>query len=124
MLADSLAATTGWLIFVALVGVVAAAPSWIAAWLRRGLPPEERSPARLERLAFGESPRVRRSPRHAVELHRVLLASGFLIALGLVLMVFMAGLRRLDVGALLVAILFVLPTGLVVLHARRRSSRS
>ena len=122
MLADSLDASNGWLIFVALFGTSAALPSLLAGVVRRLLPAERRDPTPLEPLAFGCSPKTRRAPRHAVALHRSLLTSSFVAALGLVLIPFAAAIRSLTVEGVLVAIVFVSPTLLVALHARRRGS--
>ncbi|MBW2423918.1 MAG: hypothetical protein JRG86_06705 [Deltaproteobacteria bacterium] len=121
MLADSLAASTGWLLFVVLFLIGASLPTLLARLLRLRLPAEQRGPCELAPQAFGSSERTRRSPRHAVGLHRSLLTSGFAICLGLVLISFVAAAPRLGVSGLALAFAFVSPALLVALHARRRS---
>jgi len=121
MLADSLAASTGWLIFVVLFLVGAYFPALLARLLRLRLPAERRRPSEIAPQSFGGSERTRRSPRHAVGLHRSLLTSGFAISLGLVLIPFVAAAPRLGVAGLALAFAFVSPALLVALHARRRS---
>ena len=120
MLAQSDVASTGWLAFVALI-VTSAATIPLAAALLRGRIPDRRSaPRRVPPIRFGQSPRARRSPRHAVARHRSFLASTFVTGIGLVLLVFVAALQVLELSGLLVAIAFVVPTLVVSLHSRRR----
>jgi hypothetical protein len=114
------ASTAGW-VFIALIAASVALPGCLVALARRRLPPSRRGPIPLEPLAFGASPRVRRSPRHPVGLHRSLLTSVFVLALGLVLICFAAAIHRLGVAGIAVTILFAGPTLVVALHARRRS---
>jgi hypothetical protein len=121
MLADSLAASTGWLVFVVLFLLGASFPTLLARLLRLRLPAERRRTSELSPQSFGGSERTRRSPRHAVGLHRSLLTSGFAISLGLVLVPFVAAAPRLGVAGLTLAFAFVSPALLVALHARRRS---
>ena len=122
MLADSLATSTGWLTFVAVVGASVALPSLVARICRRFLPPDRRDPTPLEPLAFGSSPKTRRAPRHAMVLYPSLITSSFVIALGLVLIPFAAAIRRVGLEGVLVAIAFAAPALLVALHAKRRGA--
>ena len=94
-----------------------------AAVLRRALPPRSGLSPRLEPVHFGQSPKVRRSPRHAVLLHRALMSGFFVAVIGLSLLPAAVALR--EVGATLIsgALAFVLPTLLVTLHARQGSRR-
>jgi len=124
MLADSLTSSTGWIVSLVLIGTVAILPGCLARFARRLLPPDRRARIPLEPLAFGISPRVRRSPRHAVALHRPLITSVFVLALGLLLIPFAAAIRSVGVEGLLVAILFAGPALLVALHAKTRGRDS
>jgi len=120
MLAQSDVASTGWLAFVALIVVSAALLPLAAALLRRCIP-ERRSAARqIPPIRLGQSPRARRSPRHAVARHRSFLTSTFVTGLGLVLLAFVSALQQLGLSGLLIAIAFVLPTLVVSVHSRRR----
>jgi len=109
----------GWLLLLFILASASVWPALLAAILRRRLPPDPRLETALEPVAFGHSPRVLRAPRHAVSLHRSLVTSVCVIGLGLVLIAWAAASRSLGLGGLVVAILFVLPTLLVALHARR-----
>jgi len=120
MLAESQAASTGWLAFVALVLASSALVPLIARGLRQGIPESRRSARVVPPLRFGESPRERRSPRHAVAFHRTLVRSSLMVGIALVLIAFAAALPRLDREGLFVAIAFVVPSLIVSLHARRR----
>lgn len=112
---------TGWLVLLFIVASASVWPAVLAAILRRRLSPDPRLERTLDPVAFGHSPRVLRAPRHAVSAHRSLVTSVCVIGLGLVLMAWAAASRSLGSGGLVVAILFVLPTLLVALHARRRT---
>ena len=120
MLAESQAASTGWLAFVALLLAGGALIPLIAWGLRLGTPERRRRPRPIPALRFGDSPRERRSPRHAVAFHRTLLGSSLMVGITLVLIPFAAALPRLDRDGLLVAVAFVVPSLIVSLHARRR----
>ena len=139
MLAESLssATTIAWLVFTTLVGLVAVGLPLLARALRHGLPKERFSgpegedpaienagarPIALEPVAFGTSQRARRSPRHAVLQHRTLMAGIFSTLLALFAMPGIAALRELGVSGLQLLMGFVIPTLLVVLHARRRAA--
>ena len=113
-----------WLLLVTIVLLAAAAVPWAAAGLRRGLPGARREPIPLEPVAFGDSPFARRSPRHAVRLHRTVVTSGFVAVLSLVVLTGIAALRTLGAPGLQVAVALVLPVLLVALHARQRSRAS
>lgn len=78
---------------------------------------------RLLPVHFGDSPRSRRSPRHAVLLHRGLVGAFFMALLALCLIPAVAALPALGVRAIPVAFAFVLPTLLVTLQTRRASLR-
>ena len=114
----------GPLLFVcALLLGLAAVPSF--AWLlRHALPRASRARIDVEPVHFGVSERARRSPRHAVLLHRALLTTAFLVPIALVLVPSIVALRALGPRGLQSAIALVLPVLLVTLHARRRSPGS
>jgi hypothetical protein len=114
----------GWLLLLFMLASASVWPAVVALILRRRLPPDPRLETVLDPVAFGHSPRVLRAPRHAVSSHRSLVTSVCVIGLGLVLMAWAAASRSLGSGGLVVAILFVLPTLLVALHARRRTGPS
>ncbi len=126
MLAESLSrsvssAALGWLVFVVLI-VTSAAVVPLAAWLlRRRLPLARRAPIPLQAVVFGTSQQARRSPRHAVLPHRTLVMAVLVAVLALFLLPGIVALRELGVAGLQTAIALVLPTLLVVLHARRRN---
>ncbi|HEB89522.1 MAG TPA: hypothetical protein ENI85_08140 [Deltaproteobacteria bacterium] len=138
MLAESLSSATSlaWLVFSAGILWMALMVPTLAWILRRRLPSERLrsfpagdasgSDSRNGRIAldpvrFGNSPRARRSPRHAVQQHRMLLAGVFSTLLALVALPGLVALRSLGPSALQKGMIFVLPTLLVVLHARRRA---
>lgn len=120
MLAVSGAEFTGWLTFVALVLVGAGSVPLVAAMLRRRLPERPGLRRDVPPLQFGQSPKTRRSPRHAVAAHRTFLTGTTMTGISLVLISFVAALRDLDLSGLLIAIAFVAPTLIVALHSRRR----
>jgi hypothetical protein len=120
MLASSDVASTGWLAFVALIVTSAAIVPLFAALLRRRIQAKRSAPRSIPPLGLGQSPRARRSPRHAVERHRSFLTSTYVTSIGLVLLTFVAALQVLDLSGLLIAIAFVVPTLVVSLHSRRR----
>ena len=123
MLAVSEAEFMGWLAFIVLVMVGASIVPLIANLLRRRLP-ETRSPRRrVPPLRLGQSPKTRRSPRHAVAAHRTFLTGTTMTGISLVLIPFVGALETLDVSGLLVAIGFVVPSLIVALHSRRRDVR-
>ncbi len=138
MLAESLSTATSlaWLVFTAgILSAVLLLP--MAVWLvRRGLPSDAMSAAEddssaserrdgaivLEPVTFGLSLRARRSPRHAVQQYRTLLAGIFSTLLAGVAWPGLVALPALGAPGLQVAMAFALPTLLVVLHARRRAA--
>ncbi len=120
MLAESDVASIGWLAFVALIVTSAAIGPLAAALLRRRIPKQRSAPRAIPPIRLGQSPRARRSPRHAVARHRSFLTSTFVTGIGLVLLVFVAASQVLDLSGLLVAIAFVVPTLVVSLHSSRR----
>ena len=138
MLAESLSSATSlaWLVFTTgILSIVLLLPT-AARFLRRGLPPNAIAAAAdddpsvrarrdgsvvLEPVTFGLSLRARRSPRHAVQQYRTLLAGIFSTLLAGVAWPGLLALRSLGAPALQVAMAFAFPTLLVVLHARRRA---
>lgn len=114
-------AATGWLVFVSLALLLALAGPVLAALLRRGLAPRRREPVPLPPVSFGASERTRPSPRHAIRLHRTLMSVLFVALVGLCLLPALVALRSLGAAALPAALAFVLPTLVVMTHARRRS---
>jgi hypothetical protein len=120
MLAVSEAELMGWLVFVALVVAGASVLPLIAALMRRQLPDRQRNRREVPPLKLGQSPKTRRSPRHAVAAHRTFLTGTSMTAISLVLIPFVSALGILDVAGLLVAIAFVLPSLIVAMHSRRR----
>jgi len=123
MLAESFVSDSvmAWLVFVALLLASGGAIAILARVLRRRLPAERRELIFLEPVSYGDSPRTRRSPRHAIRAHRTLVMTLHMALLALVLLPGLAALRSLGVAGLEVAILFVLPALLVAFHARRRN---
>jgi hypothetical protein len=117
------AGVRAWLVLVLLVVASALALPLLAAILRRRLPRSPRDAEPLEPVAFGRSPKSRRSPRHAVSLHRTLMTTGFLAVLSLVVLTGVAALGSLGAAGFQIAIGLALPTLLVALHARQRSLR-
>jgi hypothetical protein len=122
MLAESLfsESAVAWLVFVFLMLTSVGALPIAARAIRKRLPPVHREPIALEPVSFGDSPRARRSPRHAIRAHRTLLTTFLLSLLALVLLPGIASLRAVGPAGLEVAIALVLPTLLVAFHARRR----
>jgi hypothetical protein len=115
------AGALAWLCFLGLLGVALVAIPVAAAIVRRGLPTGARSRRIVEPIAFGHSPRAQRSPRQPVRIHRTLLATAFLALPALVLLLGVGALRE-GIDALEGALALVLPSLLVTLHARRRST--
>jgi hypothetical protein len=110
-------------LFVGLLVAAAILVPVVASGVRRGLPDRRRGALLLEPVCFGSSQKARRSPRHAVLLHRGLVGSFFMALVALLLVPAAASLSVLGVAAIPTAMAFVIPTLLVTLHARRRSSR-
>lgn len=110
-----------WWVFIALVAVGAIAIPVLAWALRRRLPLAQRVPIPLEAVVFGTSQKARRSPRHAVLQHRLLMATAFVAVLALFALPGMLALHRLGVRGLQGTIALVVPTLLVALHARQRN---
>jgi hypothetical protein len=108
------------LIFVTSVLFACAAAPSLAAALRPGLSGTRRRRRSVEPVAFGPSPRSRRSPRHAVLRHRGLLASFFTALVAVALLPATIRLRTLGLSLIPAALAFALPGLLVTLHARRR----
>lgn len=123
MLAVSDAELMGWLAFVLLVMVGASIVPSLAWLLRRGLPDRRRRRRAVPPLRLGQSPRARRSPRHAVTAHRTFLTGTTMTGISLVLIPFVGALPKLDVSHLVVAVAFVVPALVVALHSRRRDTR-
>jgi hypothetical protein len=107
-------------IFVTSVVLAAWLVPLLAAALRAGLPEARRRLRALEPVAFGSSQKARRSPRHAVLLHRGLLGSFFMALVALALLPAATRLGTLGLSLIPVALAFALPALLVTLHARRR----
>jgi len=120
MLAASDAALMGWLAFVGLILTSAAIPPVFAILLRRRIPDRRSARRIVPALRLGQSPKTRRSPRQAVAAHRTFLTGTSMTAISLVLIPFVAALAAVDLSGLLVAIGFVIPSLVVVLHSRRR----
>jgi hypothetical protein len=120
--ASPVAGALAWLCFLGLLGVAVVAIPVAAAIVRRGLPAGARRRVTVEPIAFGHSPRAQRSPRQPVRMHRTLLATAFLALPALVLLLGVGTLRREGIDALEGALALVLPSLLVTLHARRRST--
>ena len=111
-----------WFVFVASVALSAGAIPLVAWALRRRLPSARRRPIPLEAVVFGVSPKTRRSSRHAILQHRLLMTRGLVAVLALFLLPGIIALRGLGVAGLQVAVALVVPTLLVALHARRRNA--
>lgn len=123
MLAVSEAEWMGWLAFVVLVMVGASIVPLMANLLRRGLPDRGKLRRRVPALRLGQSPKTRRSPRHAVAAHRTFLTGTTMTGISLVLIPFVGALSDLDVSGLLVAFAFAAPSLIVAMHSRRRDVR-
>jgi MFS family permease len=110
----------GWVVFVLLIGIAVLGVPLGAALVRRFLPARERRRAPLAPMSFGSSQKVKRSPRHAVLLHRSLIVSLFIALVVFFLVPGVLAIRMLGVSAIQVGLTLALPTLLVTLHARRR----
>ena len=119
-MASADASAVGWVVFVALIGISALGVPLVAALIRRGLPARARGKVAVAPMSFGSSQQVRRSPRHAVLLHRSLLVMLFIAFIVFLLIPGVLAIRALGVSAIQVGLALVLPTLLVTLHARRR----
>lgn len=111
-----------WLVFVGFAGLAAAALPWLASLLRHRLPEARRAPMDLEPVDFGTSQKSLHSPRHALLQHRTLITTSVVCLLALLVLPELAALRTLGLSALQTTIGLVLPTFVVVLHARQRDS--
>lgn len=107
-------------LFLLLLFVATAAVPILAALLRRGLPASRRAGVALEEVAFGNSGRARRSPRHAILLHRALVSSFFVALAALLLLPAALATREVGVALLRTGLFFVLPLLVVTLHGRGR----
>jgi len=76
----------------------------------------------LEPVDFGTSQKSLHSPRHALLQHRTLITTSVVCLLALLVLPELAALRTLGLSALQTTIGLVLPTFVVVLHARQRDS--
>lgn len=106
-------------LFLLVVLAMLAAMPLLAASLRRSLPARHSAPVPVEEVEFGVSQKTRRSPRHAVLLHRGLLSAYFMGVVALALVPGALALRAMGVGVVQTALWLVLPTLLVTLHAGR-----
>lgn len=108
------------------IAMLASVPA-LAACLRSALPPRRAwhesgpraKPVRVEEVVFGGSQKARRSPRHAVLLHRALLGAYFMAVAALMLVPAALALRSLGPAVVSAALWLVLPVLLVTLHAER-----
>ncbi len=123
MTPDGLMTSDGLRLFIGLAVAAASLVPLLAAGLRRGLPTGRCAPQPLEPVCFGTSQKVRRSPRHAILQHRGLIGTFFMALVALWLLPAVASLRALGGAVIPAALAFVLPTLLVTIHARRRSTR-
>ena len=94
----------------------------LAALVRSQVPVRRGASPAVEAITFGTSQKARRSPRHAVLLHRGLMGSFFMALVALSIVPAAVSLSALGTAAIPAALAFALPTLLVTLHARRRSS--
>ena len=94
----------------------------LAALVRSQIPVRPGASPVVEAITFGTSQKARRSPRHAVLLHRGLIGSFFMALVALSVVPVAASLSALGAAAIPAALAIALPTLLVTLHARRRSS--
>ena len=120
-------AATGWLVFLALAAVSVGLAPALAGALGRALPRRAGSrhgESPSDSLEAGIAPHSRRSPRHAVRRHRGLVGSFFLALIALFLLIVLGALGELGLSVIPATVAFVLPTLLVILHARRRSERA
>jgi len=107
-------------VFVISALLALSAAPLLGAALRSRLPRGRRPAHRLEPVVFGVSQKARRSPRHAVLLHRGLLSSFFMALVALALLPAATRLGEIGLPVIPVALAFALPSLLVTLHARRR----
>jgi hypothetical protein len=110
-----------WLCFVVLLALAFVAIPALALAVRARLPRPLRAPVVLAPASFGHSPKVQRSPRHPVRMHRTLLATALLTLPALLLLLGVGALRREGIGVVEGALALTLPILCVTLHARRRS---
>lgn len=94
----------------------------LAALVRSQVPVRPGASLVVEAITFGTSQKARRSPRHAVLSHRGLLGSFFMALVALSIIPAAASLSSLGVATIPAALAIALPTLLVTLHGRRRSS--
>ena len=106
------------LFLLTALAMLAAVPL-AARLLRRALPARRQTIVPVGEIEFGVSQKARRSPRHAVLLHRGLLGAFFMAIVALMLVPAAVALRGLGVGVVQTALWLVLPTLLVVVHAGR-----
>ncbi|MEM9175718.1 MAG: hypothetical protein AAGC67_10825 [Myxococcota bacterium] len=106
-------------LFLLIALALLAAVPLAAAGLRRALPAERGATVPVDEVEFGVSQKARRSPRHAVLLHRGLLGAFFMALVALALVPAAVALRSLGIGVFQTALWLVLPTLLVVVHAGR-----
>ena len=107
--------------FVFGVLVLALAAPALARLVRGRLPAARRRPAPVAPVAFGDSPKARRSPRHAVLLHRGLAGTFFGLVVALAILPAATALADTGVAIMPALFAFVVPSLLVGLHVRRRS---
>jgi hypothetical protein len=120
---DPLLAGAGGGLFIGLLILGIVGLPLLASVIRRIVPNRRMGARAVEPMSFGDSQKSRRSPRHAVLLHRGLVGAFFMALLALLLVPAVASLSDLGPAAIPAAIAFVLPTLLVTIHARRRSLR-
>ena len=92
----------------------------VAGLVRRGLPRTRRDPAPLDEVEFGVSQRARRSPRHAVLLHRGLVGSFFMLLVAFAVLPAATALVAVGPSIVPAVFAFVLPSLVVGLHVRAR----
>lgn len=108
-------------ILAVLIGLLVAPLAAMTLRLRLPVRAHREAPAAREPINFGGSQKARRSPRHAVLLHRGLMGAVFMALVALTLVPAAVSLRTLGTRVIPIALAFALPTLLVTLHARRRS---
>lgn len=109
------------IVFITSLLLLSASLPALASVLRTRLPAARRHPVELEPVEFGVTQKARRSPRHAVLLHRGLMASFFTALVALLLLPASARLADVGVGLIPIALAVALPSMWVSLHARSRS---
>ena len=119
---DSSTGALPWLVFAPLSRLAAAALPGPPPPLPPRFPARPGTRVALEPVTFGDSQKVRRSPRHAVRLHRTLVTTVLVCALAILILPGVLVLRTLGISGLQVAIGLVLPTFVVALYSRRRDS--